>query len=134
MENAEFLQFGWTDIQGPGLASLKNLDKVHHLWVYHTRIDDAGLAYIPAFAKLEAVNLDSTSISDSGVRCLRKLTGLREWHVEHTRVTGDGLSRLHESLPDCTFYADPAAMEEYCTSVLAKEPENVALNQVLAPW
>ena len=49
--------------------------------------------------------------------------------VENTKVTGKGLLRLHESLPNCTFYADPPAMEEYCTLVLQKEPDNVELHK-----
>ena len=103
------------------------MSKVDHLWLYSTPIDDAGLAFLPKLKSLSAIHLASTKITDAGLMELRRFPALREVHVESTKVTSSGLVRFHESLPDCTFYADPSALEEYCTSVLSKEPDNFAL-------
>ena len=129
LEDVTFLQFGFTFVKGPGLVHLAKMNKVDHLWLYNTPTDDAGLAFLPEFKGLTAIHLGATRITDAGLEHLRRFTGLRELMVEKTKVSGKGLLRLHEALPNCTFHADPPAMEEYCTLVLPKEPNNAELHK-----
>ncbi len=118
-------------------ASLENVDlgdlvrmrNLRKLWLGGTQIGDAALAHLPALPCLTFLDLNRDRVADEGLEHLRGLSALTEIVLGGTQVTGKGLMRLHEALPNCTFHADPPAMEEYCTLVLQKEPNNAELHK-----
>ncbi|MCS7015393.1 MAG: hypothetical protein NZM42_04640 [Gemmatales bacterium] len=69
------------------------------IWELHlgyTRVSDAGLPHLSAFASLRVIDLTKTDISDAGLVHLAKLTQLRRLILARTPIYGSGLAHLRE--------------------------------------
>jgi hypothetical protein len=93
-----------TSVAGTGLESLKSLT---WLELNGCPIDDSGLKYLKCMTGLEGLYLNDTKVSDAGLEVLAGLKKLREVHLENTRVTAAGISRLQSALPHCKITANP---------------------------
>jgi serine/threonine protein kinase len=83
-------------VTGAGVAHLRNLPGLKHLWLDGTSVTDAGLGSLSRLAQLKSLWLDGTRVTDAGLEHLRSLTQLKELNLSRTQVTDAGLVRLHD--------------------------------------
>jgi len=77
----------------PAIAKLSNLEDLN-LW--HTQVNDAGVAMLAGLTRLKALNLDDNKqVTDAAMDTVGKFVDLEYLHIGSTSVTDTGLSKLH---------------------------------------
>lgn len=87
------------------LAHLKNLSELKELDLSSTKISNGALSHLTDLNKLEKLWLDGTKVDDSCLADLQNFSSLKKLSIKDTQISGDGLKKLIEKLPDCTIEA-----------------------------
>ncbi len=114
LPNLESLDLsGNRELTDAGLGHLTGLTNLEQLNLYRCeKITDAGLEHLGNLTSLEKLNLGTClRLTDAGLEYLRSLTNLEELYLTGTRVTTEGMERLHRALPKwpgyvCRFESD----------------------------
>ncbi len=77
-----------------GLAHLKRLSNLRHLFLGDTPLTDEGLTFLHGLTNLETLDLSSTLVTDAGLTHLEGLTRLSVLFLMNTQVTDAGLVHL----------------------------------------
>jgi Leucine-rich repeat (LRR) protein len=89
-----------TNLTDAGLAEVAKLSGLKELYVWDTKITDAGLKGLAArLPQLEKLDISITSVTDAGLAEVAKLSGLKELYVGGTEITDAGLKGLAARLP-----------------------------------
>ena len=91
-----------TKITDAGLDHLKGLTQLQDLELHKARITDAGLKQLKGLTQLRELELYGTKITDAGLVHLRGLTNLRYLGLTGTQVTYPAVERLRQALPNCS--------------------------------
>ncbi len=81
-------------LEDAGLASVADLTALVSLDLCETRVTSAGLSYLRRLRSLRDLDLSNTRVDDEGLAHLRELSNLDSLELEATRVTGPGLRHL----------------------------------------
>ncbi len=87
------------------LPNLKSLPNLTELSLMNSGVVDDQLANLVGL-KLTRLTLTMTSISDAGVKHLSELTTLEELDLLDSKVTGEGVAKLKDKLPQCEILSD----------------------------
>jgi hypothetical protein len=103
------VQFPKSPVTNNALETLKKLPKLRLLFLFGTKVNDAGLPQLKAFEKLEILNLDGCAITDRGLADLEALPSLRLVSLYGTHVTADGVKKLQANRPKLEVKCEHAA-------------------------
>jgi Leucine Rich repeat len=88
------VNLGVTAADDAALASIKGFSKIEKLTLNNTKITDAGLDNVKGLGTLKKLYLVDTKIGDAGVEKLKELKELRVLSLAGTGVTDAGLEHL----------------------------------------
>jgi len=117
------LSLAYSKVEGPGLAELEGLDRLHVLDLSDSRVDDKGVEFLPVslpvrrlyltgtrvtnevvsillgkhLDRLEVLGLSNTRIDDEAFKQLLGLPSLKELHVFHTGITDAALESIAQN-------------------------------------
>ncbi|MEE9392558.1 MAG: DUF2231 domain-containing protein [Planctomycetota bacterium] len=89
-----------TNLDDAGLALLAGFERLEYLNLSETKISDEGLSALSKMKKLKSLNLWGTAISDAGLRHLEGLTALRSLYLWKSKATPQGAKALQATLGD----------------------------------
>ena len=96
----EDLRFLWAWFKLTSLGEVSTLNPVFTLILDQTQITDAGLAHLEDLDYYPtALSLRETQVTDVGIEHLQGLSKLRYVELQGTKVTREGWTKLHNSLP-----------------------------------
>ena len=78
--------------------------EVVNVFLFDTKITDAGLVHVKGLTKMEALVLGGTIVTDAGLVHLKGLTNLQYLALQQTKVTDAGIAELKKTLPKCDVY------------------------------
>jgi hypothetical protein len=84
-----------------GDEALPNLSCCARLWLDGTPITSQGLKQLTSSKNLLELSLQRTAIGDEAVPILARFTALQSLNVMDTKISGEGLFSLRNSLPNC---------------------------------
>lgn len=87
-----------------GLVHLRELTRLHSLYLRGDQVTDAGMVHLKGLKQLQVLNLNGTQVTDSGLEQLRELTQLKILWLTDTQVTYAGVAKLQTALPNCKIY------------------------------
>jgi hypothetical protein len=95
-----------TQITDVGVERLTRYEGMRVFHAGETRITDRGVAALVKWPQLEELRLDGDppqppGITDAAIDTLVQLKNLRAVYLERTRITREGIQRLHAALPEC---------------------------------
>jgi DNA-binding beta-propeller fold protein YncE len=76
------------------LAHLRDLPRLKHLKIGHTKVSDSSLQYLNGLTTLESLALIQTNVGDAGLAHLHSLSNLRSLTLHISLVTSEGLRSL----------------------------------------
>ncbi len=62
------------------------------------------LAPLKGLTELIQLDLKGTNVSDASLECLKGFNRLGVLHVEKSRMSEEGVTKLKQSLPDCNIW------------------------------
>jgi hypothetical protein len=83
------------------LELVKELTTLKVLYLWGTKVSDAGLANLQGLTRLEELDLRCPHVSDAGLDYLKGLTQLKELRLYDTQVSDGGVAKLQQALPNC---------------------------------
>jgi len=89
-----------TKVTNAGLKHLKNMAALKHLSLGN-EITNAGLGHLKDIPHLQRLFLSGIDISDKGLEELKKLTHLEHLSLGITMISPEGLEELRKTLPHC---------------------------------
>jgi hypothetical protein len=98
--HVRFINFSRGAVTNDDLAGLVSYPELRELWLYDTRIADAGLKHLSQLKTLEILVLSKTDITDDGLLGLARLTGLKELYIGETDISVAAIQRLQQLMPD----------------------------------
>ena len=84
-----------------GLVHLKGLTNLEKMHLWDTAITDAGLVHLKGLTNLAHLSLTTTKVTDAGLVHLKGLTKLGWLDLADTKVTDAGVKKLQQALPNC---------------------------------
>ena len=97
----EHLDLTSTQVTDAGLKHLTGLKYLRCLILSGTQVTGAGLEHLKGCWRLERLNLESTQVADKGLEHINVHTQLAELELSGTQVTLNGVTKLHQALPNC---------------------------------
>lgn len=87
------LSVAYSQVHGPGLANLSEVEGLESLGLGWTKIDDDGLAYLPRLKNLRMLHLGGAPISEAGLKalCEKGFDSLEELSLEDTAIGDDAI-------------------------------------------
>ena len=108
--NVDSLQkISFSNCRGIGDATLVvvgQLPKLEELYVSGTSVTDEGFAHLSGLTGLRTLEIHDRQVTDAALEALSGLESLKRLKVDQTQITADGVARLREALPNCTFTWD----------------------------
>jgi len=100
LRGLRFLGLDGTPVGDRGCALLgrhaERLHKLEGLYLWETRVTDAGCAHLKKLTSLKELNLDSTQVGDEGCAHLKELPRLRQLSLGGTKAGDPGMVHLSE--------------------------------------
>ncbi len=95
-----FCDVVWVEFDSPlvddaVLASLSAFDRVQVVHISNTSISDAGLQHLAALGDLEFLTLNSYALTDAALAHVGQLKSLRRLQIEYASITDEGLKHLY---------------------------------------
>jgi hypothetical protein len=113
--NLKELNLCHTLVTDRGLVHLRDLSKLEELCLGNCGgISDAGLVNLKELKRLRVLILDGSQVTDAGLLHLEGLANLTYLGLMETQVTGSGIRRLEQALPETEIQAslEPAVRVE----------------------
>ena len=79
-----------------GLACVRSLPLLQHLYLYQTSVSDRGLKHLEGHVSLRHLKLSNSAITDAGLQSLAKIKGLTVLYLADTQISDSGLKTLGE--------------------------------------
>ena len=99
------LDLGQTRITNAGLKTIGAFAHLTKLDLHRTAITDEGLAALKSMSELRSLNLFGTAVTDAGLPMLEGLGRLEDVYLRETKVTDAGIAKLEEKLSDTEIHA-----------------------------
>lgn len=99
-ENIAHLDLARTKITDVSMPYIQQIPRLAKLDLRMTQVTDAGIADLVVCKNLVSLNLFGTPVTDASVTHLINLKSLRAVYVSNTQITTEGMTKLHEGLPD----------------------------------
>jgi hypothetical protein len=137
LRRLRYLGLAKTRVTSDGLRYLEHMNDLDTLILQHTAgVNDAGLPHLKGLARLELLNLGGTAIQsgglselagctnlgvlvlsdtnfgDEGLEALTRMPRLAELHLTGSKVSGKGLLRIREEMPDCIIECDMIRIDD----------------------
>jgi hypothetical protein len=110
LSDLECLSLNGAMVSNSGLAKLRAFPKLRSLELGYTLVTDEGMATLACLNRLEVLRLDGTDVSDTGLAVLQNIKNLKCLSLQDmpssSRVSGEGIARFKEALPNCKLRAD----------------------------
>jgi Leucine-rich repeat (LRR) protein len=107
----DFLNISMTSISDEGLPLLQGLTDLRIVLLGSTKVTDAGVLALPEWPELWNLQLFGLPLTDAVVPSLVKRKQLTYLNLQGTKITGDGIAKLHEALPKCKIDWDGGVIE-----------------------
>jgi Leucine Rich repeat len=99
LDRLRHLGLRWTSIDDASLIHLKGLTRLEYLDLTGTRITDAGSPHLRILGCVEYLNLSGTGVTDSALMDIGSMTSLKEVVLPKEGVTAEGIATLKRSAP-----------------------------------
>jgi hypothetical protein len=90
-----------TRVTDAGLERVRGQTHLRLLWLQGTRVTDSGLVHLARLANLEELYLEDCRVTDDGLEHLKGLARLKKLSLARTGVSAAGVERLKQALPNC---------------------------------
>lgn len=98
--NIAHLDLARTKITDASMTYLQQMPRLTRLDLRMTQVTDTGIANLVNCKNLVFLNLFGTPVTDASITHLVNLKTLRALYISNTQITAEGLTKLHEGLPD----------------------------------
>lgn len=97
LKNLRDLNLGWTEVSDEGLAHLKRLRRLEHLYLEScSNVTDSGIAHLAGLTNLKDLTVSGTGMSNAGMVHLKNLKKLEWLELTGVPVEDDDVQFLRE--------------------------------------
>jgi Leucine-rich repeat (LRR) protein len=101
---------GWLNlsenpITDAGLIHLRDLTKLHYLYLNRTKVRGTGLGYLSEMKSLRELQLVKSDLTNEAVPRLQKMTSLKKLDLQGTKIRREGAEMIRQALPRCEIWA-----------------------------
>jgi hypothetical protein len=90
-----------SSVTNDDLKLIADISNVEVLWLYGTKVTDAGMVHVGELDQLKFLDLKGSQLTDVGLAHLTACKSLEVLSIVGTTVTAEGLSKFKQALPNC---------------------------------